>query len=56
MYESDTIDCRLERASALLNVGRHLRPIRKSKRYVMREVSDPVSVALDAGSRTLVRD
>ena len=49
MYESDTIDCRLERASALLNVGRHLEAFKEvSAVRSERGESDPVSVVLDA--------
>ena len=49
MYESDTIDCRLERASALLNVGRHLEAYQEVKAVRKeRGESDPVSVVLDA--------
>ena len=49
MYESDTIACRLERASALLNVGRHLEAFKEvSAVRSERGESDPVSVVLDA--------
>ena len=49
MYDAETIDCKLERASALLNVGRHLEAWKEVKAVrVQRGETDPVSVVLDA--------